>query len=194
MKPETFYKMGSGQSSLEPELAVFLPQTAERFIGLRNYGSVCFANSVLQLLFRCEPFRSFLVQWSMCVRDDESKEPSSWFSFFSSRNQSSLDLLGDLFHRMQNNPERTGTADADDLIVFVKRRNENFDSRQQDAQEFFSFLVNELAETVQKEQKNAEKAMAVGGHVDPFRALVCKKFEETIGKTFVHQTFEGFAF
>ncbi len=180
--------MGSGASSLEPELEEFLPQTSERFIGLRNYGNFCFANSVLQLLFRCEPLRSHLVQWNMCVRNDETVESSSWFGFGGGKEKTSLDLLGELFYRMQNNPERTGTTGADDLIGHVKRKNALFDDyRQQDAQEFFSYLVNDLAETVQREQKKA----VLERKVDPFRAVVCRHFEETLGKTFVHSTFEG---
>lgn len=178
--------MGSGPSSLEPELALALPHTAERFIGLRNYGNVCFANAVIQLLYRCEPLRSHLIQWHMCVRDEEAKSSSSsWFGFAGwNRSSSSLELLGELFHRLQNNGERTGTTGADDLMGFIKRRNELFDSRQQDAQEFFSFLVNDLAEAVQKEQLRARED--AGKSLDPFRAVVCRVFEESIGKTFVH--------
>jgi ubiquitin carboxyl-terminal hydrolase 12/46 len=179
--------MGSGPSSLEPELAAALPTTSERFIGLRNYGNICFANSVLQLLFRCEPLRSHLVQWSTCVRADEAKEASSWFGLTSSHTSSVLDLLGELFYRMQNNVDRTGTTGADDLIALIKRKNEHFDSRQQDAQEFYSFVVNELGEAVQREQKR-QRADAAS---DPFRGVVCRVFEETLGKTFVHGTFEG---
>jgi ubiquitin C-terminal hydrolase len=167
--------MGSGASSLEEELVASLPLTSERFIGLYNSGNVCFANAVLQVLFRCEPLRSNLVQWHMCT---QAKGAAL------SRSLTLLDVLGELFWRMQTNQIRTGTQGADDFIDLVKERNELFQGlRQQDAQEFFSFVVNDLGETVQAYQKRNLS--------DTFRKLVCKTYEHTLGKTFVHANFEG---
>ncbi len=167
--------MGSGASSLEDELVVHLPLTSERFIGLSNSGNVCFANAVLQLLFRCEPFRSHLVQWHMCTQARGAPV---------SRTQSLLDLLGELFWRMQTNQIRTGTQHADDFIDLVKERNELFQGlRQQDAHEFYSYVLNDIGETVQAYQKRRLS--------DTFRRVVCEPFEETVGKTFVHANFEG---
>lgn len=52
--------VNSTGSRLEKALSADLPQS-ERYFGLDNYGSTCYANSVLQALYWCKPFRKALL-------------------------------------------------------------------------------------------------------------------------------------
>jgi ubiquitin carboxyl-terminal hydrolase 12/46 len=54
--------VNSTGSRLEKALAADLPET-ERYFGLDNYGSTCYANSVLQALYWCEPFRRAVLEY-----------------------------------------------------------------------------------------------------------------------------------
>ena len=66
--------MGGSSSKLERAL-VDIPE-GEHYFGLENFGNTCYANSVLQTLFFCEPFRNALLYWFQHAPSEESSEDS----------------------------------------------------------------------------------------------------------------------
>ena len=62
--------MGANSSKLEKSLAEF-PE-GEHYFGFENFGNTCYANSVLQSLYYCRPFREHLLQYATRLpRDSE---------------------------------------------------------------------------------------------------------------------------
>ncbi|GAA5941503.1 uncharacterized protein JCM15063_006122 [Sporobolomyces koalae] len=96
-----------------------------------------------------------------------------------------LTALRDLFAAISAQPKSTGTVAPQAFINQLKRDNEFFRSTlHQDAHEFLNFLVNALAEILEKEEKRRAE--------DEGRApsLVGTGFGEH-AKTWVHSLFEG---
>lgn len=54
--------MGVGNSKLEKALAESTDE--ERFYGLENFGNTCYANSVIQALYFCKPFRERMLLYA----------------------------------------------------------------------------------------------------------------------------------
>ncbi|GAA5966857.1 hypothetical protein JCM21900_001176 [Sporobolomyces salmonicolor] len=96
-----------------------------------------------------------------------------------------LTTLRDLFSAISAQPKSTGTVAPQAFINQLKRDNEFFRSTlHQDAHEFLNFLVNALAEILEKEEKRRAqeegRASSVSGTVFGEHA-----------KTWVHSLFEG---
>ncbi|KAM0755007.1 cysteine proteinase [Meredithblackwellia eburnea MCA 4105] len=94
-----------------------------------------------------------------------------------------LTTLHDLFCAISSQPKTTGTVAPQAFINQLKRDNEFFRSTlHQDAHEFLNYLVNMIAEAVEKEEKvRLEK---LGAHLQ-------RELDPDHPKTWVHTLFEG---
>ena len=78
--------MGGGSSKLEKVLVEF-PE-GERYFGLENFGNTCYANSVLQALYFCRPFREQVLQYAYSLSSADLEE-------------NLLTCLAELFHQVR---------------------------------------------------------------------------------------------
>ncbi|KAM9948181.1 hypothetical protein ACTFIT_001528 [Dictyostelium discoideum] len=102
-------------------------------------------------------------------------------SYNNSRNQEKegnlIINLGELFYTIHQNKETHGCLKPETFVERLKKENELFSSfMHQDAHEFLNFLLNSIAEFLQKQQKNKQ----------PQQSSEKKEF-----KTLVHEIFEG---
>ncbi|CAL5224372.1 g7047 [Coccomyxa viridis] len=135
--------MGATSSRLEKALAEY-PES-ERYFGLENFGNTCYANSVLQSLYFCQPFRRAVLEYA---QNSMSK----------SADENMLTCLADLFVQIHSQKKRTGVIAPKRFVQRLKKDNELFRSyMHQDAHEFLNYLLNECSELLEKEAK-ARKA------------------------------------
>eukprot|EP00898_Chlorokybus_atmophyticus_P000348 jgi/Chlat1/1313/Chrsp118S01716 len=135
--------MGGSSSKLEKALGEAFPE-GERFFGLENFGNTCYCNSVLQALFFCIPFRERLLEYySKALASN--KVPAE---------ENLLYCLADLFTQITSQKKKTGVVAPKKFIQRLKKQNELFRSyMHQDAHEFLNFLLNELADVLEKEAR-----------------------------------------
>ena len=118
--------------------ALLADTDGERYYGLENFGNTCYANSVLQALYFCKPFRHAILEYHESLPKDHD--------------ESLLTALGDLFASISNQKKRTGVLAPKKFIERLKKDNVIFNSyMHQDAHEFFNFVVNECCEVLVKQ-------------------------------------------
>ena len=70
--------------------------TSERFFGLQNFHNTCYANSVIQMLYWCEPFRVALIEYHARNR--------------SAHTDTILSCLADLFEEIATHSRQSGVV------------------------------------------------------------------------------------
>lgn len=138
--------MGANTSSqLEKEVNLIPALANERFYGLVNFGNTCYANSVIQALYFCKPFREKILNYRQIHKKSGIQK------------EDLLTCLADLFSNITSQKRRVGTIAPKRFVTKLKRENELFDNfMQQDAHEFFNFLLNAISEVLTVE-KNRER-------------------------------------
>uniref|UniRef100_A0A0N4ZYF5 Ubiquitin carboxyl-terminal hydrolase n=1 Tax=Parastrongyloides trichosuri TaxID=131310 RepID=A0A0N4ZYF5_PARTI len=139
--------MGANASSqLERELNAAHFKGNEHYYGLINFGNTCYCNSVIQALYFCQPFRERLLAYRQ-----QNKKTGL-------HKDNLLSCLADLFHSIHNQKRRIGTIAPKRFITRLKKENELFDNyMQQDAHEFFNYLINALSESLSIDTKRVDK-------------------------------------
>ena len=118
----------------------------EKFYGLENSNNVCYANSVLQALYACRPFRQQLLVYY--EENNKKRKPDDTL----------LLSLATLYYRIQTSKKARGVVSPAHFIKKLKKSNEQFDSTaHQDAQEFLIFLLNDISDTIKAEKDKAAK-------------------------------------
>jgi len=177
--------MGFGTSRLETELGEEFPAN-EHYFGLTNYGNTCYANSVLQALYYCVPFREGLLHYFSEKKRKAQTQNSSKFSLRSFYNADDddndnamiLTTLCEHFKRISTESRRTGILTPKKFIAQLKKQNAQFSTyHQQDAHEFLIWLLNALSDNLEKEARSQQLSQS------------SKSTSPT--KTLIHEFFEG---
>ncbi|KAK2712086.1 hypothetical protein QYM36_010944, partial [Artemia franciscana] len=173
---------GSNASQLEKEISNEVIASSERYFGLVNFGNTCYANSVLQALYFCKPFREKVLEYR--TKHKRNKETL-------------LTCLADLYHSIATNKKRTGTIQPKKFVARLKKEKEEFNNFiQQDAHEFLNFLVNHISEQVlaEKQQMSNARVRAING-TEPILnglPLVHQMLPNSESEpTWVHEIFQG---
>ncbi|EGC36657.1 hypothetical protein DICPUDRAFT_77679 [Dictyostelium purpureum] len=103
-----------------------------------------------------------------------------------SREENLIIHLGELFYTIHQNRDTYGCLKPERFVDRLKRENEMFSNyNHQDAHEFLNFLLNSIAEYLQKQQKQQQQQQEKDQEPDQ------KDEEKKEFKSFVHEIFEG---
>lgn len=128
-----------------------LPAPRKRlYIGLRNYGCTCYANSVIQLLYYCDPFRMKLEQQYCHAKKDKNKEEDDEDLGY---------LLCEIFNELSIlYIEKDSYVSPRSFISSIFNKSRMFgSSEQQDAHEFLMYLLNDISDTIKASITNKNK-------------------------------------
>lgn len=166
--------MGNSSTKLEKAIDGNAPST-ERYFGLENFGNTCYANSVLQALYFCTPFRTRLLAYYDALPEQYE--------------ENLLTELGELFFSIASQKKRTGVVAPKRFIQRLKHDNELFRSfMHQDAHEFFNYTLNECCDVLEREEKKKRETASDG--IDA-SAHTGNTHDAPI-ETWIHEIFRGF--
>eukprot|EP01060_Flectonema_neradi_P003455 TRINITY_DN12223_c0_g1_i1.p1 TRINITY_DN12223_c0_g1~~TRINITY_DN12223_c0_g1_i1.p1 ORF type:complete len:378 (+),score=41.72 TRINITY_DN12223_c0_g1_i1:106-1239(+) len=151
-------------------------EVSENKMGLENFGNTCYVNSVVQALYWCVPFRLAVLKYY-----EENNLAAGCNSL--------LACVGDLFLQLQSSKKRTGRVAPKKLIQRMRQQSDQVFSsyQQQDAHEFFVYLINDMTDTMNSKSKEKSKTSATesaSSHEDTHE-------EDQPPPTFIQQFFEG---
>lgn len=118
-------------------------------LGLENYGSTCYCNSVIQLIYHCTPLRLRLLELHDVYLTKRGKA-----GFEEGTVLHQLCNLIAVMHKSNNRSKDKYAREKiapKDLLTCVRAKNEVFNNdMQQDAHEFTMFLLNDIIDTEQR--------------------------------------------
>ncbi|PRP77448.1 hypothetical protein PROFUN_14336 [Planoprotostelium fungivorum] len=162
--------MGLQGSKIEKDLGEDFPP-GEHYFGWENYGNTCYTNSVLQCLYYLLPFRSKIIEYYEREVKNRNREDTL------------LTCTSEFFNSIHTSRKRTGVIGPKRFINRLRKENEIFRGyQQQDAHEFLNYLLNHIAEILEKEEKHKRKQEGVEKE---------EPKKEPGGNTFIHSIFEG---
>eukprot|EP01134_Creolimax_fragrantissima_P002194 CFRG2194T1 len=151
--------MGVNGSKIEQALGPAFPPN-ERYFGLENYGNTCYCNSILQALYFCPPFRQRLLHYQHNLNEKMKKGMP--------RPKENLLLsLAELFSHISSQKKRSGKVEPRAFVNRLRLDNVLFSGYlQQDAHEFFNFLLNKVAELLAEENRLLRESENEGVDLD----------------------------
>ncbi|KAF9516522.1 hypothetical protein BS47DRAFT_651701 [Hydnum rufescens UP504] len=164
---------GTAHPPVQPSLesVAFSSPDAKQF-GMENFGGhTCYANSVLQALYFCQPFRDLV-----CMAPDRFQSEAQSHSVSPAPRLSAPDsapepsppipsapptlfsALRALYIHISTHPATKGTISPTSFINKLKKENEIFrSSMHQDAHEFLNYLLNKIVEDLEADLKDAKE-------------------------------------
>lgn len=145
--------------------------------GLDNHGNTCYCNSVLQALFHCEQFRQACLSQKLT-------------------GDSLVTGLRDLFTQMELQGKSGESSSYKSLstkqfLTRLREKNEMFrGTEQHDAHEFFNYLINEIAETLEPKGGNTADLQHKSSRNEE-RNPKSDDSKTYTPVTWVHELFEG---